>query len=157
VRSALRVGLRVTRLSGGRKRLQGSVSPRVPRGRASLQKRSPSGRWITVRRAGVHPLRGARSRYRFTVSRAGTYRVVVAGNTLGSIRPLSRDAVAALTADLKPKQVQTEDTPDELSIPLMAREQGRAVVLATSRGPLSNLTPGRIAVLHAITPPHEQM
>ena len=56
--------------------------------------------------------------------------VVVAGNTLGSIRPLSRDAVAALTADLKPKQVQTNDTPDELKIPLMAREQGRAVLLA---------------------------
>jgi hypothetical protein len=53
------------------------VSPAVPRGRASLQKRSPSGRWVTVRRAGVTPLRGARSRYRFTVRRAGTYRVVV--------------------------------------------------------------------------------
>jgi hypothetical protein len=77
VRNALRVGLRVSRLSGGRKRLQGSVSPAVPRGRASLQKRSPSGRWVTVRRAGVTPLRGARSRYRFTVRRAGAYRVVV--------------------------------------------------------------------------------
>ena len=77
VRNALRVGLRVSRLSGGRKRLQGSASPAVPRGRASLQKRSPSGRWVTVRRAGVTTLRGARSRYRFTVRRAGTYRVVV--------------------------------------------------------------------------------
>jgi len=77
VRSALRVGLNVAQLSGGRKRLQGSVSPRVSRGRASLQKRSPRGRWVTVRRAGVRPLRGGRSRYRFTVRRAGTYRVVV--------------------------------------------------------------------------------
>jgi hypothetical protein len=77
VRSALRVGLRTRRLSGGRVRLQGSVSPRVPRGRASLQKRSPRGRWVVVRRAGVRPLRGGRSRYRFTVRRAGTYRVVV--------------------------------------------------------------------------------
>ena len=77
VRSALRVGLRTRRLSGGRVRLQGSVSPAVPRGRASLQKRSPRGRWVVVRRAGVRPLRGGRSRYRFTVRRPGTYRVVV--------------------------------------------------------------------------------
>jgi hypothetical protein len=77
VRSALRVGLLARRLSGGRVRLQGSVSPAVPRGRASLQKRSPRGRWVVVRRAGVRPLRGGRSRYRFTVRRRGTYRVVV--------------------------------------------------------------------------------
>jgi hypothetical protein len=77
VRSALRVGLRTRRLSGGRVRLQGSVSPAVPRGRASLQKRSPHGQWVVVRRAGVRPLRGGRSRYRFTVRRRGTYRVVV--------------------------------------------------------------------------------
>jgi hypothetical protein len=77
VRNALRVGLRTQRISGGRVRLQGAVSPRVPRGRASLQKRSPRGRWVVVRRAAVRPLRGGRSRYRFTVRRAGTYRVVV--------------------------------------------------------------------------------
>jgi hypothetical protein len=77
VRNALRVGLRVSRLGGGRVRLQGSVSPAVARGRASLQKRSPSGRWVTVRRAGVKPLRGSRSHYVFTVRRRGTYRVVV--------------------------------------------------------------------------------
>jgi hypothetical protein len=77
VRNAVRVGLRVTRTGGGRVRLQGSVSPAVPQGRASLRKRSPSGRWVTVRRAGVKPLRGARSRYAFTVRRRGTYRVVV--------------------------------------------------------------------------------
>jgi hypothetical protein len=58
--------------------------------------------------------------------------VVVAGNALGSVRPLSRDAVAALTADLKPKQMQTQDAPDEFKSPLMAREQGRAVQLATA-------------------------
>jgi len=77
VRNALRVGLRVSRLSGGRVRLQGSVSPRVSRGRASLRKRSPSGRWITVARANVKLLRGGRSRYAFTVRRRGAYRVVV--------------------------------------------------------------------------------
>jgi hypothetical protein len=58
--------------------------------------------------------------------------VVVAGNTLGSVRALSRDAVAALTADLKPKQVQSKDAPDEFKSGLMAREQGRAVQLATA-------------------------
>jgi len=92
VRSSLRVGLRVTRLAGGRKRLQGSVSPRVPRGRASLQKRSPGGRWITVLRGAVHPLRGARSRYRFTVRRAGTYRVVVLPrDDFAHVRGISRE------------------------------------------------------------------
>jgi hypothetical protein len=77
VRNALRVGLRPRRISGGRVRLQGAVSPAVPRGRATLQKRSPSGRWVPLRRAGVHPLAGGRSRYRFTVRRRGAYRVVV--------------------------------------------------------------------------------
>jgi hypothetical protein len=77
VRNALRVGLRARRISGGRVRLQGAVSPAVPDGRATLQKRSPTGRWVAVRRAGVHPLAVARSRYAFTRPRRGTYRVVV--------------------------------------------------------------------------------
>jgi hypothetical protein len=77
VRNALRVGLRATRTGRHRVRLSGSVNPAVPRGIASLQKRSPRGRWVTLRRAGVKPLRGARSRYAFTVRRAGRYRVVV--------------------------------------------------------------------------------
>ncbi len=77
VRNALRVGLRPRRISGGRVRLQGAVSPAVPHGRATLQKRSPSGHWVPLRRAGVHPLAGGRSRYRFTVRRRGAYRVVV--------------------------------------------------------------------------------
>ena len=58
--------------------------------------------------------------------------VVVAGNTVGAVRRLSRDAVAALTADLTPKQMQTQDAPDEFKSPLMAREQGRAVLLASA-------------------------
>jgi hypothetical protein len=77
VRNALRVGLRPRRISGGRVRLQGSVSPAVPRGRATLQKRSPRGRWVPLRRARVRPLSGGRSRYVFTVRRRGTYRVSV--------------------------------------------------------------------------------
>jgi hypothetical protein len=77
VRNALRVGLTARRISGRRHRLQGAVSPAVPHGLASLQKRSPTGRWVTIRRAHVRPLRGGRSRYRFTVRGAGAYRVVV--------------------------------------------------------------------------------
>jgi hypothetical protein len=73
-------------------RLQGAVSPRVPRGRASLQKRSPRGRWVVVRRAAVHALRGGRSRYRFTVRRAGTYRVVVLPrDAFAHVRGISRE------------------------------------------------------------------
>jgi hypothetical protein len=53
------------------------VNPAVPNGRAGLQKRSPSGRWVPVRRARVHPLSGGRSRYAFTVRRRGSYRVAV--------------------------------------------------------------------------------
>jgi hypothetical protein len=77
VRNAVRVGLRPRRISGGRVRLQGAVSPAVPNGRATLQKRSPRGRWVPMRRAAVHALSGGRSRYRFTVRRRGAYRVVV--------------------------------------------------------------------------------
>jgi hypothetical protein len=66
-----------------------------------------------------------------TVRLAELQSVVVSGNALGSVRPISRDAVATLTADLKPKQMQTQDAPDEFKSPLMAREQGRAIQLAT--------------------------
>jgi hypothetical protein len=58
--------------------------------------------------------------------------VVVTGNTVGAVRPLSRAAVAALTADLKPRQLESKDAPDEFTSPLMAREQGRAVTLAAA-------------------------
>src|SRR5258705_5742167 len=67
-----------------------------------------------------------------TVRLAELQSVVVSGNALGSVRPLSRDAVAALSADLKPKQVQTKDAPDEFKSGLMVREQGRAVMLAST-------------------------
>jgi hypothetical protein len=79
-----------------------------------------------------------------TVRLAELQSVVVAGNALGSVRPISRDAVATLTADLKPKQMQTKDAPDEFKSPLMAREQGRAVQLATALlPPLPGGPPGQ--------------
>jgi hypothetical protein len=91
VRNALRVGLRARRISGGRVRLQGAVSPAVPNGRATLQKRSPRGRWVPVRRAGVHALNGGRSRYAFTVRRRGTYRVsVLPRDAFAHVRGTSR-------------------------------------------------------------------
>jgi hypothetical protein len=95
VRNALRVGLRPRRVSGGRVRLEGAVSPAVPRGRASLQKRSPRGRWVVVRRAAVRALSGNRSRYRFTVRRRGTYRVVV----------LPRDAFAHVRGTSRERRI----------------------------------------------------
>jgi len=67
-----------------------------------------------------------------TVRLAELQSVVVAGNVLGSVKPISRDAVATLTADLKPQQVQVPDAPSELTGGLVAREQGRAVMLAAT-------------------------
>ncbi|HYB43921.1 MAG TPA: hypothetical protein VEL75_19230 [Candidatus Methylomirabilis sp.] len=66
-----------------------------------------------------------------TVRLAELQSVVVTGNALGAIQPISRDAVAALTADLKPRQIQAPDAPIDFTSGLMAREQGRAVALAT--------------------------
>jgi len=67
-----------------------------------------------------------------TVRLAELQSVVVAGNVLGSVKPISRDAVATLTADLKPPQVQVPDAPSEFTGGLVAREQGRAVMLAAA-------------------------
>ena len=67
-----------------------------------------------------------------TVRLAELQSVVVAGNSLGSVKPISRNAVAALTADLKPRQVGTPDAPSEFTGGLVIREQGRAVTLATA-------------------------
>jgi hypothetical protein len=78
-----------------------------------------------------------------TVRLAELQSVVVAGNTLGPVRPLTRDAVAALTADLRPKQMSTKEAPDEFKSGLMAREQGRAILLATALLPPAPGTPLR--------------
>lgn len=78
---AVKVGLKTSRVSSRRTRVEGAIWPSVPSGRASLQRQSRSGRWIPVARANVSPLSGDRSRYRFTVTRSRTramnYRVVV--------------------------------------------------------------------------------
>lgn len=67
-----------------------------------------------------------------TVRLAQLQSVAVTGTALGAVRPISRDEVAALVADLKPRQVQTPDAPDEFTAGLVAREQGRAVLLASA-------------------------
>ena len=67
-----------------------------------------------------------------TVRLAELQSVVVAGNQLSSVKPISRDAVATLTADLKPRQVRPPDAPSEFTGGLVTREQGRAVMLATA-------------------------
>lgn len=92
--SALRVGARALKLSARRARILGAVWPAMPRGRASLKKRSPSGRWVLVRRTGLRPLDAIRSRYRFTVRRGrrtATYRVVVLARDGGAHVPGARD------------------------------------------------------------------
>jgi hypothetical protein len=67
-----------------------------------------------------------------TVRLAELQSVVVAGNSLGPVKPISRDAVASLTADLKPRQVRAPDAPSEFTGGLVIREQARAVMLASA-------------------------
>ena len=67
-----------------------------------------------------------------TVRLAEMQSVAVSGNALGSVRPLSRSDVAALTADLRPRQMQATEAPSEMTGGLVAREQARAVALASA-------------------------
>jgi PKD repeat protein len=86
------VGLRATRLRGGRVRLSGSVSVRLARVKVSLQRRSSTGRWTTLRRTTLLPLAGGKSRYAFTLGRpmrSTSYRVVVP-SAAGRTRAVSR-------------------------------------------------------------------
>ena len=91
--SALKVGARARSRGRKRARIEGAIWPQVPSGRVSLQKRSPRGRWATVKRAAAKVLDANRSRYRFTVKRgkrkqpAGRYRVVVLARDGGAHVP----------------------------------------------------------------------
>jgi len=90
VSSALRVGARSRSLGRRRARVEGAVWPRVPAGRASLQKQSPTGRWVLVRRARVRDLDANRSRYGFALRRGrrpARYRVVVLARDGGAHVP----------------------------------------------------------------------
>jgi hypothetical protein len=83
---ALRVGIRTARRSHHRVRISGTIWPEVPDGRVSLQRRSRSGHWHTVHRAGARRLSGDRSQYRFTVRRTRarqSFRAVVVAHDGG--------------------------------------------------------------------------
>jgi hypothetical protein len=67
-----------------------------------------------------------------TVRLAEMQSVAIAGSALGSVRPLSRADVAALTADLRPREVHSTEAPGAVTGSLMAREQARAVALASA-------------------------
>ena len=88
---AVKVGLKSSRLSGRRTRIEGATWPAVPAGRVSLQRQSRSGKWGYVKRARITPLAGGRSRYRFSAvarrSRAMNYRVVVLARNGGANVP----------------------------------------------------------------------
>jgi hypothetical protein len=60
--SAVRVGARAQGAGARRSRILGAIWPRVPKGRVSLQKRSPKGKWVVVRRRNAQPLDANRSR-----------------------------------------------------------------------------------------------
>jgi hypothetical protein len=91
--SAVKVGIRARKRGRRRARIEGAIWPRVPAGRVSLQKRSPRGRWVVVKRAAARELDATRSRYRFTVRKgkrktpAARYRVVVLARDGGAHVP----------------------------------------------------------------------
>jgi hypothetical protein len=93
--SAVKVGARSQGAGAKRSRVLGTIWPRVPNGRVSLQKRSPKGHWSIVRRRAAKPLDANRSRYSFSVKRkkrVGRYRVVVLARDGGAHVPgLSRE------------------------------------------------------------------
>jgi FecR protein len=72
--------------------------------------------------------------------------IVVAGKSLGTVSPLTREQVAAVTADLKPRQVQESEaaTAKDLTGQIIAREQGRAIALASTLLPPVPGGPGGI-------------
>jgi len=88
--SAVKVGARSQGRGRRRSRVLGTIWPRVPNGRVSLQKRSPKGKWVVVRRRAAKPLGADRSRYSFSVKRqkrVGRYRVVVLARDAGAHVP----------------------------------------------------------------------
>jgi hypothetical protein len=87
---AVKVGIKAKRHGRRHVRLSGTLWPAVPRGRLSLQRRSRSGHWHTLRHAKPKPKSGDRSQYRFTVRRAKhrqSYRVIVLAHDGGAHSP----------------------------------------------------------------------
>jgi hypothetical protein len=86
VLTRIRVGLKVsttTLRSGSRVLFSGSVLPAHDGRLALIQKRSPTGRWVTVARTTLRDAGTSRSSFsrRLRITRDGTYRVKVSGDT----------------------------------------------------------------------------
>lgn len=88
VRSALYAkGPSISRRKSKSVRLTSTVYPAVPKGRASVQRRSPKGGWVRVKRVSLTVLEGNRSRVRVTVpriSRTARYRIVISPRDAGA-------------------------------------------------------------------------
>jgi hypothetical protein len=87
---ALKVGLRIRRLPHRRAELGGAVWPATPHGRAVLQRQGRRGRWISVARTHLTPLRLNRSRFRFRLRRrlhTRSYRVMISARDGGAHVP----------------------------------------------------------------------
>jgi hypothetical protein len=87
---AVKVGIKAKRHGRNRVRLSGTLWPAVPHGRLSLQRRSRSGHWHTLRHAKPKAKSGDRSQYRFTVRRSKhreSYRVIVLARDGGAHSP----------------------------------------------------------------------
>ncbi len=85
VRVRMRVGVRTSRSvvrAGSLVRFRGLVFPRHNGRRAYIQRRSPTGRWVTVARPTLRAYNATSSRYtrRIRVRRTGVYRVKVNGH-----------------------------------------------------------------------------
>jgi hypothetical protein len=90
IRVAVKVGIKTKRVGRKRVRLSGALWPAVPSGRLSLQRRSRSGRWHTLRHEKPRPLSGGRSQYRFTVKRSRSrqsFRVIALAHDGGAHSP----------------------------------------------------------------------
>ena len=85
-----------------------------------------------------------------TVQLAQMQSMVITGNVPGSVRALSRQEVAALTSDLRPKQMGAAEAPEEFERGLLTREQRRAIQLATALLPP---TPGGLPLPGALKAP----
>ncbi len=98
VESALLTKLRVTARKRATVQLRGLIYPNAPKARVSIQRQTPRGRWVRVKRVGVTAL-AARSSFRTTVpriSRKSRYRAVVTPNDAGAhVRTVTKSVTVA--------------------------------------------------------------
>ena len=100
-----RVGIGAIRRTRRSLRLAGDVSPGLPVGRATLQRRTPGGGWVRWAETALRARDANRSRYRFSVRRSSTtarYRVLVTPYDGGAHEPGTSPSV--LVAKKQPKR-----------------------------------------------------